>query len=49
MDANKTYGEKARRQLLKNAANCIEQILEATPQKTAAVRPPTAHHEKYPS
>ena len=27
----------------------IEQILEATPNKAAAVRPPTTHHEKYPS
>ena len=24
-----------------NAASCIEQVLEATPYKTAAVRPPT--------
>ena len=31
MDANKTAGEKARRQLPKNAASNIEQVLEATP------------------
>ena len=35
------YGEKAWRQLHKNAASCIEQILEATLHKTAAVWPPT--------
>ena len=40
MDANKTYGEKAWRQLHKNAASNIEQVQEATPHKTAAIRPP---------
>ena len=40
------YGEKAWRQLHKNAASCIEKVPEATPHKTAAVRPPTTHHEK---
>ena len=49
LDANKTAGEKARRQLHKNAASNIEQVLEATPLKAAAVRPPTSHHEYYPS
>ena len=49
MDANKTYGEKAWRQLHKNSASNIEQVLEAEPHKTAAVRPPTAHHENYQS
>ena len=29
MDANKMYGEKAWQQLHKNAASCIEQLLEA--------------------
>ena len=33
LDANKTTGEKARRQLHKNAASNIEQVLEATPLK----------------
>ena len=47
MDANKTYGEKAWRQLHKNAASNIEQILEASPNKAAAVRPLTIHHESY--
>ena len=38
MNAHKTYGEKAWQQLHKNAAMNIEQILEATPHNTAAVR-----------
>ena len=33
----------------KKAANNIEQVLEATPHKAAAVWPPTTHHENYPS
>ena len=49
LDANKTAGEKARRQLHKNAASNIEQVLEATPQKTPTIRPHTSHHENYPS
>ena len=49
MDANKMYGEKAWRQLNKNAASNIKQVLETTPHKVAAVQPPTAHHENYPS
>ena len=44
VDAIKTYEEKAWRQLQKNAARHIEQVLEATPYKTNAVRPPTTHH-----
>ena len=47
MDANKTYGEKVWWQLHKNAASNIEQFLVATPYKTAAMRPPTTHHENY--
>ena len=38
MDANKTYGEKAWRQLHKNAASNIEQVLEAALHKAAPVR-----------
>ena len=49
MDANKTTGEEARRQLHKNAASNIEQVLEATPHKTPTIRPPASHHENYPS
>ena len=49
MDANKTYAEKAWRQLYKNAASNIEQVLEAAPHKAAAVRPLTTHHENYSS
>ena len=47
--ANRTDGEKAWRQLQKNAASNFEQVLEATPHKEAAVRPPTTHHENYQS
>ena len=43
------YGEKAWRELHKNAASKIEQVLEATPQKTATVQLLTTHHENYPS
>ena len=43
------YGEKARRQLQKNAGSHIEQVMEAAPHKAAAVRPLTTHHENYPS
>ena len=49
MDANKTAGEKARRQLHKNAASNIEQVLVATPNKTPTIRPPASHHKNYPS
>ena len=43
VDADKTYREKARRKLHKNAASYIEQILEATPNEATAVRPLTSH------
>ena len=46
-DANQTAEEKARWQPHKNAASNIEHILEATPNKAAAIRPPTTHHENY--
>ena len=49
MDVNWTYGEKAWRQLHKNAASHIEQDQEATPFKTAAVWLPTTHRENYPN
>ena len=40
MDANKTAGEEARRQLHMNAACNLEQVLAAaTPHKTPTVRP----------
>ena len=44
---NETDGEKASRQIHKNAASKIEQVLEATPHKRAAIRPSTTHHENY--
>ena len=43
MDANLTQGEKATWELLKNASYCFEQMLEATPHKTAAVQPLNSH------
>ena len=46
-DANKTDGEKARRKLHKNAASNVEQVLEATANKAAAIRLPTTHQENY--
>ena len=49
LDANKTAGEKARRQLHKNAASIIEQVLEATPHRAPTIRLRTSHHENYPS
>ena len=42
MDANKTAGEEARRQLHKNAACNLEQVLAATSHKTQTVRPPAS-------
>ena len=49
MDANKTAGEEARRQLQKNAACNLEQVLAATHHKTPTVRPPAPYHENYSS
>ena len=49
MDANKTAGEEARRQLHKNAACNLEQVLTTTPHKTPTVRPPASYHENYSS
>ena len=49
VDANKTYVEKAWRQLHKNDACNIEQVLEEPPHKAAAVQPLTTHHKNYPS
>ena len=49
MDSNKTTGEEARRQLHKNAACNLEQVLAATPHKTPTVRPPASYHENYSS
>ena len=40
LDANKTAGEEARRQLHKNVASNIKQILAATPHKAPTIRPP---------
>ena len=45
----RTMSDTAWQQLHKNAASNIEQVLEATFHKAAAVRPLTTHHENYPS
>ena len=49
MYSNKTAGEEARRQLHKNAASNLEQVLAATPHKTPTIRPPASYHENYSS
>ena len=49
MATNSTAGEKAWRQLDKNAANSIEQVLEAATDKAVAVQSLTTYHENYPS
>ena len=49
MDANKTAREEARRQLHKNAASNIEQVLAAIPHKAPTIRPPAPHYKNYPS
>ena len=46
LDANKTAGEEARRQLHKNAASNIEQVLAATPHKAPTIRPPALLHNR---
>ena len=45
----KTAGEEARRQLHKNAASNLEQVLAAIPHKIPTVRPPASYHENYSS
>ena len=49
LDAKKTAEEEARRQLHKNVASNIEQVLAATPHKAPTIRPPASHHENYTS
>ena len=49
LDAHETHRERTRRESHKNATYYLEQILEATPYKTAAVRPPASHLTNYPS
>ena len=47
MDAKKTAWEKSWRQLHKIAVSTIEEVLETTPHKTAAIRLTTTHHKNY--
>ena len=49
MDSNKMAGEEGRRQLHKNAASNLEQVLVATPHKTPTVQPSASYHENYSS
>ena len=42
LDDNKTAGEKSIRQLHKNVASNIEQVLDAIPHKAPTIRPPTS-------
>ena len=49
LDANKTAREEARRQLHKNAASNIEQVMGVTPREAPTIRPPISHHENYSS
>ena len=44
-----TAGEEGRRQLHKNVASNIEQVLAVTTNKAPTIRPPASHHENYPS
>ena len=43
------FGEEARRQLHKNAACNLKQVLVVTPHRTPTVRPPASYHENYSS
>ena len=47
LDANKTAGEEARRQLHKDVGSNIEQVLAATSHKAPNIRPPASHHKSY--
>ena len=49
LDANKTAGEEAKRQLHKKFASNIEQVLAAKPHKAPTIQPPASHHENYTS
>ena len=49
IDANKTYGERAWRQLHKNAASNIKQVPKTKLHKPAAIWLPNTHHKNYPS
>ena len=44
-----TWTREAGRQLHKNAACNLEQVLAATPDKTPTARPPASYHENYSS
>ena len=45
MDSNEMYEEKAWRQLYKNTASNIKQVLVAAPNKAVAIPPLTTHQK----
>ena len=47
-DADKTYREKDRRALHKNAISYIEELLKAISHETTAVRPLASYLKKHP-
>ena len=49
LDANKTAGEEARRQLHKNVASNIKQVLAATPHKAPTIQPPSKTPKSSPA
>ena len=49
MDAEKTHEEKAKWELRKNATIYIEEILEATPHETTALRSLNSDLENHPN
>ena len=49
MDADLAYREKSNREVYKNATSYTEKILEATSNKTAAVRETTSHLYNHPN
>ena len=44
-----TARKEARRQLHKDVASNIKQVLAATPHKAPTIRPPASHPENYPT
>ena len=42
-------GEEARRELHKNDASHMKQVLAATPYRAPTIRPPASHYGNYPS
>ena len=49
LDADEAAEEEAGRQLHKNVASNMKQVLAETPHKAPTIKPPASHHENYPS